>query len=251
MKAFFPEKTAFLATVLSADEAVQALRAGAYVIDVKNPAEGALGAASPEVIASVRQVVPEKLHVSAAIGDMPYLPGTAALAALGAAKAGATIIKVGLYGTRSTEEVFQLLRAAVSALASHYPGTGLVAGIYADAKSFGGVDPLKIPAVAASAGAAGCLLDTFDKSSGKKLPDILPFNTIEAFTSSCAEAGLFSALAGSLGPKDILDLLRLRPQYLGFRGALCEGGRSGRLSFERTRTIAELIEGGDTCCFHN
>lgn len=247
MKKFFPEKTAFLATVLSVEEAEEALRAGARVIDVKNPAEGALGAAPPEVIASVRQIVPKGIPVSAAIGDMPYLPGTAALAALGAAKAGATIIKVGLYGTKTTEEVFLLLQATASALAVHSPEAVLVAGAYADAKSFGGVDPLEIPAVAASAGAAGCLLDTFHKSSGKSLLDILSLKAIETFVSSCVEGGLFCALAGSLGAKDIPPLLGLRPQYLGFRGALCEDGRSGRLSFERAQKIARLIEGEDTC----
>lgn len=246
MKTLFPGKTAFLATVLSPGEAKKALHAGASVIDVKNPAEGALGAASPEIIASVRQVVPEGIHVSAAIGDMPYLPGTAALAALGAAKAGATIIKVGLYGTKTAEEAFLLLQAAASALAGSCPGAALVAGAYADAKGFCGVDPLDIPAVAASAGAAGCLLDTFGKTSGKGLNDILSLEAIERFITSCVKGGLFSALAGSLEPADIPRLLSLKPHYLGFRGALCKGGRSGRLSFERTRKIARLIEGEDT-----
>ncbi|MFP4481955.1 MAG: (5-formylfuran-3-yl)methyl phosphate synthase [Thermovirgaceae bacterium] len=247
MKTLFPEKTAFLATVLSAEESKEALYAGASVIDVKNPAEGALGAASPKVIASVRQVIPKEIHLSAAIGDMPYLPGTAALAALGAAKAGATIIKVGLLGTKTTEEVFLLLQATASALADHCPKTALVAGAYADAKDFSGVDPLEIPAAAASAGAAGCLLDTFDKMSGRRLPDVLSFKKIEVFLASCSEAGLFSALAGSLGPGDIARLLSLKPHFLGFRGALCEGGRSGRFSFERTKEIARLIEGEDIC----
>lgn len=246
MNTLFPEKTTLLATVLSVEEVDDALQGGAFVIDVKNPAEGALGAASPEVIASVRQTVPKELHVSAAIGDMPYLPGTAALAAVGAAKAGATIIKIGLYGTKTADQVFSLLQAGVTALAGHSGETALVAGAYADAKDFGGVSPLEIPAIAAAAGAQGCLLDTFDKTSGKSLLDILSRQTIEAFIASCAEGKLFSALAGSLKPKDIPALLGLKPHYLGFRGALCDRGRSGRLSFSKTQMISRLIEGEGT-----
>ena len=73
-----------LVSVVSADEARIAAAAGADIVDVKNPAEGSLGAPSPAVIAAVRDAVGAERPVSAAIGDMPNLPGTAALAALGA-----------------------------------------------------------------------------------------------------------------------------------------------------------------------
>ena len=72
-----------LVSVVDADEARTAAAAGADIVDVKNPAEGSLGAPSPAVIAGVRAAVPTELPVSAAIGDMPNLPGTAALAAAG------------------------------------------------------------------------------------------------------------------------------------------------------------------------
>ena len=85
-----------LVSVVDAGEARAAAAAGADIVDVKNPAEGSLGAPSPAVIAAVRAAVPAELPVSAAIGDMPNLPGTAALAALGAARSGATFVKVGL-----------------------------------------------------------------------------------------------------------------------------------------------------------
>ena len=87
-----------LVSVVDVAEARLAAAAGADIVDVKNPAEGSLGAPSPAVIAGVRAAVPEALPVSAAIGDMPNLPGTAALAALGAARSGALFVKVGLWG---------------------------------------------------------------------------------------------------------------------------------------------------------
>ena len=73
-----------LVSVTDADEARLAADAGVDIVDVKNPAEGSLGAPAPGVIERVREVVPPEHPVSAAIGDLPNLPGTAALAALGA-----------------------------------------------------------------------------------------------------------------------------------------------------------------------
>jgi uncharacterized protein (UPF0264 family) len=74
-----------LVSVVNKAEALDSLRGGAHILDVKNPKEGSLGANFPRVIKQVREVTPKTLEVSATIGDLPNLPGTASLAALGAA----------------------------------------------------------------------------------------------------------------------------------------------------------------------
>lgn len=247
----YPKRAAFLASVVSKEEAAEALKVQVDVIDVKNPAEGALGAALPETITEIRGVVPKAIPVSAAIGDMPYLPGTAALAAIGAAQAGASIIKVGLYGAKTPDEVLKLLFSVSTALKMYFPTSLLVAGAYADAQIFGGINFLDVPALAAKAGAAGCLLDTFDKSFGHNLLEIASMEAIGDFVSACREWGLFSALAGSLKLEDVPLLLPLRPDYLGFRGALCEGGRSGKLSSRKVLEISSLIAGESSTCCHS
>ncbi|MEN2996894.1 MAG: (5-formylfuran-3-yl)methyl phosphate synthase [Acetomicrobium sp.] len=247
----YPKRAAFLASVVSKEEAAEALKVQVDVIDVKNPAEGALGAALPETISEIRDVVPKAIPVSAAIGDMPYLPGTAALAAIGAAQAGASIIKVGLYGAKTPDEVLKLLFLVSTALKMYFPTSLLVAGAYADAQIFGGINFLDVPALAAKAGAAGCLLDTFDKSFGHNLLEIASMEAIGDFVSACREWGLFSALAGSLKLEDVPLLLSLRPDYLGFRGALCEGGRSGKLSSRKVLEISSLIAGESSTCCHS
>jgi len=247
----YPKRAAFLASVVSKEEAAEALKVQVDVIDVKNPAEGALGAALPETITEIRGVVPKAIPVSAAIGDMPYLPGTAALAAIGAAQAGASIIKVGLYGAKTPDEILKLLFSVSTALKMYFPTSLLVAGAYADAQIFGGINFLDVPALAAKAGAAGCLLDTFDKSFGHNLLEIASMEAIGDFVSACREWGLFSALAGSLKLEDVPLLLPLRPDYLGFRGALCEGGRSGKLSSRKVLEISSLIAGESSACCHS
>ena len=47
-----------LVSVVDAGEARAAAAAGADIVDVKNPAEGSLGAPTPDVIAAVRAAVP-------------------------------------------------------------------------------------------------------------------------------------------------------------------------------------------------
>ena len=70
-------------SVTSAEEAHAAMAGGAEILDVKNPAEGSLGAQSPSIIREIKSLISDRVELSAAIGDMPNLPGTAALAALG------------------------------------------------------------------------------------------------------------------------------------------------------------------------
>ena len=63
-----------LVSVVDANEARVAVDAGVDIVDVKNPAEGSLGAPCPGVIGRVREVVPPERPVSAAIGDLPTCP---------------------------------------------------------------------------------------------------------------------------------------------------------------------------------
>ena len=77
-----------LVSVVNKAEALYSINGGADILDVKNPKEGSLGANFPRVIKEVKEVTPKNLELSATIGDLPNLPGTASLAALGAAVSG-------------------------------------------------------------------------------------------------------------------------------------------------------------------
>ena len=70
-----------LISVVGVAEVGAAVSGGADIVDVKNPHEGSLGAAAPHVVRAVRAAAPVAVPVSAAIGDVPDLPGMAALAA--------------------------------------------------------------------------------------------------------------------------------------------------------------------------
>jgi (5-formylfuran-3-yl)methyl phosphate synthase len=231
-----------LVSVVDADEARAAATAGADIIDAKNPAEGSLGAAAPAVIAAVRAAVPAGLPVSAAIGDMPNLPGTAALAALGAARSGAAFVKVGLWGVTTEPDAIALLRAVREAVA----GTAVVAAAYADAvrAAHGPLAPASLPRVAHAAGVEACLLDTAVKD-GRGLLEWLSPATLTALVADAHAAGLEIALAGALRAEDLPLIRDTGADIAGVRSAAChDGERTGHLDAERVRALRRYATAG-------
>ena len=78
-----------LISPINHEEALESIKGGADIVDVKNPKEGSLGANFPWVIRDIREITPEDKLVSATLGDVPYKPGTVSLAAMGAHVSGA------------------------------------------------------------------------------------------------------------------------------------------------------------------
>jgi (5-formylfuran-3-yl)methyl phosphate synthase len=224
-----------LVSVVDVGEAREAAAAGADIVDVKNPAEGSLGAPSPAVIAGVRAAVPAELPVSAAIGDMPDLPGTAALAALGAARSGAAFVKVGLWGVANEAQAVALLRAVRDGAA----GAVVVAAAYADARrvEHAPLAPELLPRVARAAGVDVCLLDTAVKD-GRGLLDWLSADELRSLVADAHAGGLQVALAGALRAEDLPVVQAAGADIAGVRSAACrDGARSGPLDAARVRAL--------------
>jgi len=212
-----------LISPINTQEAREAIDGGADIIDVKNPKEGSLGANFPWVIRSIRDITPPDMLVSATLGDVPYKPGTVALAAAGAVVSGADYIKVGLYGTKNYQEALEVTKGVVKAVRDLRENALVVASGYADAHRVGAVDPMEIPRIAYEAGADLAMVDTAVKD-GKTLFDFMDQKKITQFTNEIHSYGLKSALAGSV-KEDQLELLHeLGCDVVGIRGAACTGG---------------------------
>jgi uncharacterized protein (UPF0264 family) len=190
------------------------------------------------VIEGVRAAVPAEVPVSAAIGDMPNLPGTAALAALGAARSGATFVKVGLWGVSTETEAVALLRAVRDGVAD-VPGAVVVAAAYADARrvAHAPLAPELLLRVARAAGVGVCLLDTAVKD-GRGLLDWLTPDELTSLVADAHDAGLQVALAGALRADDLPVVRATGADIVGVRSAACgDGRRSGSLEAERVRAL--------------
>jgi len=230
-----------LVSVVSAQEARHALAGGADIIDVKDPREGALGAPSPGVLTEVVRVVGSAAPVSVALGDMPDLPHTAALAARGAALAGADYVKVGLRGVRELGRAVAVMSAVADAVGRE---AAVIAAAYADADALDppAFAPAWLPELVERTGIAGALVDTCDKD-GRGLYGWLSESELADLIARTRAAGASFAVAGQL-TRD--QLCRVQVDIVGVRSAVCRGGdRTGELDSELVAAaIAELRANG-------
>ncbi len=209
-----------LASVADLNEMDQAARGGADIVDLKQPAYGALGAWSPAGLTAAVLLWngwgERRPALSATAGDQPMVPAILVSAAQAVAASGVPLVKVGLFASEH-------MGACIEALAPLALRCRLIGVLFADQ------DPdFGVLARLGAAGFAGAMLDTADKQAGP-LTGHLDLLTLSQFTAEARAQGLITGLAGSLALDDIPALTGARPDYLGFRGALCAGGRTGRL----------------------
>ncbi|GLK69152.1 (5-formylfuran-3-yl)methyl phosphate synthase [Hansschlegelia plantiphila] len=225
--------TGFLASVASLDEMEAARLGGADIVDLKEPARGALGAWSHD---DLRRAVaawtawrgPRPL-LSATIGDQPMTPGIVREAAEAVASTGVPIVKLGVFADGDPLACF----AALEPLAAR---RRLIAVFFGDL-----APDLALLEHVAAAGFHGAMLDTADKAAGG-LRRHLGQPELSAFVNRARTLGLLTGLAGSLTIEDIAPLASLGPDYLGFRGALCVGGRTGRVDPAAIRNVRATLE---------
>lgn len=209
----------------SLEEARFALNGGADIIDVKNPREGSLGANFPWAIRAVADLVNGTVPVSATIGDLQYKPGTASLAALGAAVSGADYIKAGLLGVKTVEEAEDMLEKIVKAVKDFDSQKKVVAAAYSDHKRVGSISPMLLADVAKRCGADVVMVDTAIKD-GRSTFEFMSPDELRSFVGSGQDLGMEVALAGTIGFSDVPLLKELDPDIIGIRGAVCGGDRN-------------------------
>ncbi|MDT8407171.1 MAG: (5-formylfuran-3-yl)methyl phosphate synthase [Methylococcales bacterium] len=201
--------TGLLASVVTLEEAKLAARFKVSIIDLKQPANGALGALP---VAEVRPIVnalqPEHC-LSATIGDLPMQPEPVRQAVQAMAATGVDYVKIGFFTDGDWQPVLDAL-ASVEAR--------LIAVLFAD-------QPLDLQWLQAfkQAGFSGVMLDTQNKR--QSLTDWQSLDQLEAFVNQAKRLNLLAGLAGSLRAEHVPRLLPLAADYLGFRGGLCRAGR--------------------------
>lgn len=225
--------TGFLASVATPGEMEAVRTGGADIVDLKDPSKGALGAwelaALDAAVARWRGWGPEAPELSATIGDQPMRPEIVLAAAERVAATGVPLVKLGLSGGGAL--------ACLDALRPLAQRTRLIAVFFADR----GVD-LALVEAAADAGFAGVMVDTADKAAGG-LRRHMGDAALAGFVAAARGRNLLTGLAGSLALADVVPLARLAPDYLGFRGALCEGGRTGRLDADAVAAVRDAVKG--------
>ncbi|HUV80566.1 MAG TPA: (5-formylfuran-3-yl)methyl phosphate synthase [Candidatus Bathyarchaeia archaeon] len=222
------------------EEAKAVIRGNADIVDVKNPKEGSLGANFPWVIRAIKELVEKEgvngMEMSAAIGDFDYKPGTASLAALGAASVGADYIKIGLLKIKTRQEAIDLLSGVVKAVKGFDPTKKVVSAFYSDYKRINSISPFEITEIGKEVDIDVAMVDTGIKD-GRSTLEFLSEEELKTFVSESKALGLDTALAGSLTFDDLPVIKEINPDILGVRGMVCGGDRNAQV---RAELVTEL-----------
>jgi (5-formylfuran-3-yl)methyl phosphate synthase len=222
--------TGLLVSVANMSEAKIAIDAGVDMLDMKNPAEGALGRLNLQTITEISAICRGKCTTSATIGDLPMQAELLASETEKVIETGVDIVKVGFFGVDQHEacanEIGRVGRDRVK----------LIAVMMADqSPNFSLITKLK------AAGFYGVMLDTANKEGGSLL-DYQSINQLNEFCRMAEMHGMATGLAGSLRASHIEELANVGPDYLGFRGAVCyQANRDADLEQGRVSLIKDLL----------
>jgi uncharacterized protein (UPF0264 family) len=226
-----------LASVRDLDEARVAFDAGVDLIDLKQPADGALGALPVDDIRAVVNFVAGRVAISATAGNVEADAAAVHSAMADIAATGVDYVKAGLFPPRWTHggRDYAPVRACLAGL---HPLSGVrrIAVMFADL-----APPADLVDAVADAGFDGVMVDTAHKA-GLSLPDVASRAWLADFVSRARARGLLCGLAGSLRLHHVAELMTLQPDYLGFRGALCaDHARAGGLDREAVLRVREAL----------
>lgn len=216
--------TGLLASVNTLEEAITVVEAGVDIIDLKQPEQGALGALETTQVESIVDRIAGKKPTSATIGDLPMQPELVYKAVTNMAKTGVDYIKIGLFPGGDIDATITKLKALT------LKNSALIAVFFADAQP-----DYKLIATVAEAGFTGIMLDTMDKNKGS-LTTLLANEQLQQFITEANQYNLLCGLAGSLQASDIPQLIQFKPDYLGFRGALC-ANKSRTAALDKTAVL--------------
>jgi uncharacterized protein (UPF0264 family) len=198
-----------LASVNCLEEAIMAEQANVDIIDLKQPALGALGALETDLVATIVNSPQLTKAISATVGDLPMQADVIFDAVEKMAATGVDYVKIGFFPNGDWQAVTRALKPLSQS------GIQLIAVLFADQNP-----ELTILEDLAQAEFSGVMLDTMNKQSGS-LTQVMPLANIQSFVEKSKQYKLLCGLAGSLRLSDIACLKSLQADYLGFRGALC------------------------------
>ncbi|MCY4211464.1 MAG: hypothetical protein OXE97_10555 [Gammaproteobacteria bacterium] len=222
--------TGFLASVASSAEARQVCALGVDVLDLKDPARGALGALHQDRVRAIASLPDKNTLLSATIGDLPVYARELETRVISMHACGVDIVKVGVFD----RTISPFMLSVLDRLAGR--GISLVLVFFAELYP-SAIDFQRLR----RGGITGVMLDTCEKANGN-LRNKLDDGALAEFVNQAGHSGLLTGLAGSLTRADIAPLLAINPDYLGFRGALCkQHRRTAQLDTAKVKEIRQLI----------
>ena len=233
--------TGLLVSVRSADEARAALLGGADIIDVKEPRNGSLGAASAEAWKEVAAVVADEALLSIALGELSdFDPLEAAQL-----PANTHYAKIGLAGCADLPDWPERWQQAWACLPTDVER---VAVCYVDQQQAAAPDWQQILQQALGAGCKCLLLDTFDKRAGNLFRHWSERQLADVVAQAAAD-GLFVVAGGSIQGQHQPILAATGVRLMAVRGAVCRGARTGPLEADLVKQLRAVCDASGSSVF--
>lgn len=237
-----------LISVTSKEEAKIASQCGADIIDLKDPAKGALGALDislvNEIVAFLNLENSACIQISATIGDLPMEPDLICERVQLMHDSRVDFIKVGFFVTtedqsfedQSSEDAATYIQCLTALKRLAKNGIKLVAVLFAEFNY-----PENLPELIEDAGFYGIMLDTANKN-GISVLQYAEDAQKAVFVKKLKDYALQFGLAGSLKPSDISLLAQYSPDYIGFRSGVCSDYcRTGRLNPDLIAKVRDSV----------
>lgn len=212
-------KIQLLISVTNVQEALLAIEAGVDIVDLKDPAMGALGALPLTVIADVVRTVNKRAIVSATVGEHHPTIEHLCISMKQTSALGVDIVKIAL-STNLLESIINHAGFFNTMQMLNKQQCKVVAVLFADQLP-DAIDIDELINKISQLGFYGLMLDTASKN-GKCLFDYQLLSKLQGFVDVCRQHQLMSGLAGSLQLEHLNSLLALNPCYIGFRGGVCK-----------------------------
>ncbi len=211
--------TQLLISVKNVEESLEARYAGADVIDLKDPENGALGALDTEIVGQILAQLKDNAFVSATVGEAHESVAALARDIQVYASLGVDVVKLSVSELFLQEAFFMEMRKLTS------QGIKLVAVFFAE-----NTIDLTLIKELKRCGFYGAMIDTQNKT--KSLLETQSSEVLNAFTMQCKQLQLISGLAGSVNKSHIDRLIQFKPDFIGMRGGVCR-------KKERTATLLQ------------
>lgn len=218
-----------LVSVRSVEEAEEALRGGADLVDVKEPSRGSLGNADKGVIEQIVAKMAGRAVLSAAMGELRDAIENGPLSD------SLDYLKWGLADCLEFPWRERLLqrRAAMQAT--------IVPTAYADYQRAEAPSLAEVVEFVQNNGFRVLLIDTWGKD-GSNLFSWIEERPLLTLVDQLKRTGIQVALAGSLTHRDVPMLQRIEPAWVAVRGAVCDGGdRKSRIDEAAVRSFKQLL----------
>ena len=219
-----------LVSVRNLTEAKIAKAANVDIIDIKEPLNGSLGAASLNVISTIAKALPDA-SISAALGEIgeyEQLLG-ADNASLPFEKGLLTYAKCGLANSIDSRRSQEWKSRAKTAWKKIATFANPVAVAYADFEAAKCPEPVAILEQAIACNVNVLLIDTFLKDGHTSLDHIKP-NALLQIINLANRFGVKTVIAGSITKPNLSQLAELEIDCVAVRGAVCSGKRTEELS---------------------